>query len=144
MGNSIPSEIKVEFDNAAGALQDITQYVLTLGDFSVEQGLEEKHPFGKSWEESLPFGVGKVAPFDIGGLYDDAANGPDAVFAISTPDTPATANGSRTLKVTWKTTGGTKSSSVETYRQNYKRNTDRNGITKYAATVQPTGAITEA
>jgi hypothetical protein len=120
----------------------VSQFVLSLGDFSIEQGIEEKHTFGDVWEESLPFGVGKVAPFDIGGLYDDTAvSGPDLLFRITTPDTAAT--GSRTLKVTWKTTGGTKSTSVECFRTSYKVSADRNGLTKFSATVQPTGATTE-
>lgn len=142
MGNSIPSEIKIEFDDSAGVLRDVSQYVLTLGDLSVEQGLEEKHSFGDSWEEWLPFGVGKVNPFDIGGLYDDVATvGPDVLFAITTPDIPSGIT--RTLKVTWKTTGGTKSTAVECYRRSYTRTPDRNGLTKFKCTVQPTGAVTE-
>jgi hypothetical protein len=144
MGNSIPAEIKIEYDDSGGVLRDISQFVMTLGDFTIEQLLEEKHSFGDSWEESLPIGIGKVADIDIGGLYDDtaaASGGPDAIFRITAPDTPATA--SRTLKVTWKTTGGTKTSSVETYRQKYSASPDRNALTKFKATVRPTGTTTE-
>ena len=143
MGNSIPAEITVFLDNSSGTPKDLTSYVLTIGDFTIEQLLEEMRPFGATWETTLPIGVGKVAPLDIGGLYNDVANGPDALFRITTPDTPATANGARTLKLQYKTTGGTKSSAVECYRQNYKTSPDRNGLSKYTATVAPTGQPTE-
>jgi hypothetical protein len=42
--------------------------------------------------------------------------------------------------VTWRTG---KTTSVETYRQKYDRNPVRDGLTKFEATVQPTGATTE-
>lgn len=145
MGNSIPAEIKIEVDDSGGVLRDMSQFVLTLGDFTIEQLLEEKHSFGDSWEESLPIGIGRVADFDIGGLYDDtaaASGGPDALLRITAPDLPSTAT--RTVKVTWKTTGGTKSTSVECYRQKYSTSPDRNGLTKFKATLRPTGATTEA
>lgn len=141
MGNSIPAEVTVFFDDSGGTPRDVTQYCLGVGDFAVSQGLEEKHSFGDSWEESLPFGVGKVDDFDMTFLYDDTANGPVALFLITAPDTPASIT--RTLKVQWKTTGGTKSSQVETLRLNCKTKADRNGLTKMTATVRPTGATTE-
>lgn len=142
MGNSIPAEVSIKFDDSGGVLRDVTQFILTINGVSVEQLLEEKHSFGDSWEETLPIGIGKVAPVDLGGLYDDTAtSGPDVLFAIATPDTPATAT--RTLTIQWKTTGGTKSVSAECYRQKYVRSPDRNNLTKFTATVQPTGTTTE-
>lgn len=144
MGNSIPAEVTVFVDDSGGTPRDMTQFVMTIGDVSIEQLLEEKHSFGDSWEESLPVGVGKVADFELGGLYDDtaaASGGPDAILRITTPDLPST--GTRTVKIQYKTTGGTKSTAVECYRLKYSASPDRNGLTKFKATLRPTGATTE-
>jgi hypothetical protein len=139
MAKSTPAEIIVEFDDGAAAAQNISQYSITLNGISVEQILERADSFGDSWEEHLPIGKGKVAPVVIGGHFDDTAStGPDALFKITTPDGPATA--SRTLKVTWRTG---KTTSVETFRQKYDRNPVRDGLTKFEATLQPTGATVE-
>ena len=139
MALSPPSGIVVEYDNSGGSLVDISQHVLTLGDFKVEQITEEKHSFGDLWEEHLPVGVGRLPALPIGGLYDDtAATGPNALFGGQIPISPATA--SRTLKITWL---ADKTSSVETTLLDFTRSADRSALTKYTATVQPTGAVTE-
>lgn len=139
MANSIPSGIKIEYDNAGATLVDITQHVLTINDIEVESLIEEKHSFGDSWEEHLPIGIGRMAPVELSGLYDDtAATGPDSLFANRVPETPASAT--RTLKITLV---GTKTVSVETYLVSYKRSPDRGALTKYTARLQPTGAVTE-
>lgn len=141
MANSTPAGMKIEYDNAGGTLVDLTQYILTINDVDVEQVLEEKHTFGDSWEEFLPVGIGKVGPIELGGLFDDTATtGPDALFANRIPENPTTAT--RTLKVTWIAAG--KNTTVETYLISYNRSADRNGLTKYKAKLQPTGAVAEA
>lgn len=143
MSNSTPAGMKIEYDNAAGTLVDITQHVLTFNGLSVEQLLEEKHSFGDSWEESLPIGIGKLADITLGGLFDDTATtGPDALFGGRIPETPATAGLLRTLKITWIASG--KNTSVETILMKYDRKPDRNNLTKYEVTLRPTAATTEA
>jgi len=139
MAKSTPAEIVVEFDNSGGTLQNISQYSITLNGIEVEQILERADSFGDSWEEHLPVGKGKVAPVVLGGHFDDTAStGPDALLKITTPDTPAST--SRTLKITWRTGVTT---SVETWRQKYKRAPVRDNLTAFEATLQPTGATTE-
>jgi hypothetical protein len=135
-----PSSIVIEYDNSGGTLTNISQYVLEINDVSVENILEETHSFGDSWEESLPIGVGKVAEVTLTGLYDDTAStGPDALFANRVPEGPGTTT--RTLKITW---GSTKTTSVETQLASYVRTADRGALTRWSATLQPTGAVTEA
>jgi hypothetical protein len=86
MANYGPSDFKITYDST-----DITQYCMTINDGAIEQAVEEVHSLGDAWEEYLPVGVGKVAPIEIGGLYDDTAStGPDALFKITTPAGPAT------------------------------------------------------
>lgn len=138
MANSIPAGIVVMYDDNGGTPRDITQFVETLDGIDVEGLLEEKHSFGDSYEESLPIGIQRMGQITIGGLYDDVANGPDALFVRTAPETPSSAT--RTLTITWKSG---KTTAVETYMAKYTRTADRNGLTKYTAVLQPTGTITE-
>lgn len=139
MALSIPSGVKIEYDNGSDTLVDITQYVLSVNDFDVETITEEKHTFGDSWEEHLPIGLGRVPIIEIGGLYDDTASvGPDALFANRAPETPTSTT--RTLKITWRTG---KTTSIETYLITYRRSADRNAVTKFTARLQPSGAPVE-
>lgn len=95
------NSLKVEFDNSAGTLVDISQYVLTINGVRVEAILQESHSFGDAWFESLATGLRRMTKVTIGGLYDDATGGPDDVFK-GVPSAPSDAT--RTLKITW---GGT-------------------------------------
>lgn len=141
MALSSPATLKIEYDNGSGTPVDITQYVLTINDISVESVLEEMHPFGTPWEAYMPVGIGKIAPVELGGLWDDTVTtGPDALFSGRVPEVPGTAI-TRTLKVTWKTAG--KYTNFETYLISYDRTAERNNLTKFKVKLQPTGAITE-
>jgi hypothetical protein len=140
MAKSVPSGVKIEYDNAAGTLVDISQHVLTINEFNIESLMEEVHTFGDSWEEYLPIGIGRLGQIQIGGLWDDTAStGPDALFGGRVPETPTT--NTRTLKITW---AGSKTSSVETVLMAYNRALDRNALTKYTVVLQPYGQVTEA
>ena len=140
MANSAPSGIKVEYDNAGGSLVDISQFVLNIGEISVESAFEEVHSFGDSWEEQLPVGIGKSGQIELGGIYDDSVGGPDSVFANRVPEVPGVTP-TRTLKITWV---GTKTTTFETYLVAYKRSPDRSALTKWSATLAPTGSFSEA
>lgn len=140
MAKSTPAGIVIKYDNSGGTLVDLSQYILTIGGVDVESVLEEVHSFGDSWEESLPIGVGKMAPIVLGGLYDSVVTvGPDALFIRTSPETPTSAT--RTLEITWE---GSKKTTVETFVKVYKRSPDRNALTKFEVTLQPTGTVTEA
>ena len=136
---STPADIIITLDDAGGDARIITPYVLTINDVDIESLMEETHPFGVSWEESLPIGIGRMAPIELGGLWDDTAVlGPDVMFSGAAPQTPATTQ--RTLEITWYTG---KTTAVECYVTSYKRTADRNGLTKWSATLQPTGTVQE-
>ncbi len=135
MSNYGPADFTITYDSA-----DITNFVMTINDVTVEQALEEVHALGDSWEEWLVVGVGKMGAIEIGGIYDDAAGGPDAKFAnrVGT-ETPATA--AKSLVITW---GGAKTTTVSTHLVSYTRKADRNGLTKWTSKLQPTGIVQEA
>lgn len=140
MANYGPADLTVEYDNAAGTLVDITAHVLTVNDIDVENMTEEVRPFGASWDVHKGIGVGRMPVVELGGVYDDTAStGPDALFANRVPEGPATAT--RSLKFTW---GSSKTTNVETILLAYRRSVDKNGLTRWLARLQPTGAVTEA
>lgn len=143
MANATPSGTKIEYDNASDVLQDITPHVLTINEVDIESLSEEIHSFGMTFESFKPIGIARISQIELSGLYDDTAAGspnmgPDALFANRAPETPASVT--RTLKITWRTG---KTTSVETYLSHYKRQADRNALTKYTAILLPFGTVTE-
>jgi hypothetical protein len=141
MAHGGPADLQIEYDDdgSPGSLVDITQHVITFNGVSIESMIEEVRSFGDSWDEHLPIGVGKIAPIEFGGLLDDAADGPDDLFANRVPESPNTPT--RTFKVTWF---GTKTTAFETILVKYDRTPDKNALHKYTVTLQPTGSPTEA
>ena len=140
MANYGPADITINYDNVGGSPVDISAHVLTINDVDVENITEEVRPFGAAWDTHLAIGVGRLPVIELGGVYDDTAStGPDALFAGRVPEGPATA--ARTLTVTW---GSTKTTGVETILLTYRRTADKNGLTRWLARLQPTGAVTEA
>jgi hypothetical protein len=135
MANYGPADFTITYDG-----DDITPYVMTIGDFTVEQALEEVHALGDNWEEWLVVGVGKIGVLELGGIYDTTASGPDSQFAnrVGT-ETPATA--AKEVVITW---GGAKTSTFDTHLISYSRKADRNGLTRWSAKLQTTGDVTEA
>jgi hypothetical protein len=103
---------------------------VTIG---VEIGLEESTAFGDTWAAFLSTGVQRAAPFTVGGLYDDTATtGPDAKFN--------TLGTTIAIVTTW---GGSKTSAFNAIVQKYVRLAKMGAMTRYVATLQPTGAVTE-
>ncbi len=140
MANYGPADITIEYDNSGDSLIDISAHVLTVNDIDVENLSEELRPFGASWESHKTIGVGRLPVIEIGGVYDDTgATGPNALFGGRVPEGPGAST--RTFKITW---GSTKTSSVETILLTYRRTADKNGLTRWLARIQPTGAVTEA
>ena len=140
MALSAPSGIVIEYDNAALALVNITQYVQSITEFNTESIVEETHTFGDTFEEQTPIGLARLSDITIEGLYDDTVTvGPDALFANRTPESPDA--DTRTLKITWRSG---KTSSVETRLKAYNRMADRNALTRYSVTLVPYGIVTEA
>jgi hypothetical protein len=134
-----PADLVIEYDDDAGVLQDITEHVLSFNGITKEQLTEEVRAFGSAWDRNITIGVGKGDPIELGGLFDDVANGPDDLFGNRTfPEGPSAAT--RTIKITWF---GSKTTEWETILQKYGRNPNKNEAHKYATTLLTTGAPTE-
>lgn len=128
-------DLTIEIDNSGGTLVDMTSHITEINDVEKEAALEESTPFGAAWATSLASGVKLMAEIEITGFYDDTAStGPDVVIGGGLGDT-------RTVAVTW---GSTKKTTVEAIIAKYTRIAKVKESTKYKATLQPTGAVTEA
>ncbi|HXG69523.1 MAG TPA: hypothetical protein VNJ04_02810 [Gemmatimonadaceae bacterium] len=137
MANYGPTNIIIKVDDADGMLRTMTPYILSINDVSIEAVMEETNAFGDAWRESLATGVRFMSDINLGGLFDDVALGPDIVFSGVASGPSAT---TRTFEITY---GGTKVTSVETLIQKYSRKPDRNALTKFDATLRPTGIVVE-
>ena len=134
MANSSPADIVVSYDG-----DNITAHVQTINDVDVEQILEEVRALGDAWDAYLSVGIGKMAPIELGGIYSDVADGPDDQFAGRVPEAVATA--AKVLIITW---AAGKTTTVSTHLVKYVRKVDKNALTRWTATLQPTGAVVEA
>ncbi len=133
MANYGFDDLKIEFDNSGGSLVDMSQHVLSFNGIDLKSLFEESHAAGDSWVEQLFTGLNRGENVVLGGNYDDTATtGPDVIFNAR--------GATRTLKVTW---GGTKTTSIETCIESYKRSVERGAVTKYETTLLCTGAPTE-
>ena len=96
MGEFDSKDIKVEFDNAAGALQDITQYLLDFPGIMVQAGVDDAWtPLGAVVERKGIVGIDIVDDIDMTLKFDDVATtGPWALFNARGDD-------DRELKVTY-------------------------------------------
>ncbi len=104
---------------------------VTLG---IEVGTEEATAFGDEWEKHISTGIKRGDPITVGGHYDDTAStGPDA--KLNTLGTTVA------IVITW---GGTKTSTFDAIVKRYERLAKVGEMTRYVATLQPTGEITEA
>lgn len=119
-------DIKIGGQSIKGHVQDD----ITIG---VEIGTEESTSYGSEYEEHISNGIKRMDPITVGGFYDDTAStGPDAKFNQL--------GETITFKIDW---GGTKSTSVDTIVKRYERLGKVGDMTRYVATLLPTGAITE-
>lgn len=100
----------------------------------IEVKTEEATAFGDAWEQHISTGIKRAEPITVGGFYDDTATtGPDAKFNVL--------GTTLTIVITW---GGTKTSTFDAIAQRYQRIGSQGGMTRYVATLLPTGTITEA
>jgi len=130
-------QVTVTYDDAAGAPQIITGFVMELGAAEIEVEQESSEAFGDAWRAFTPTGMRKVAPINVKGLFDTTlVTGPHVVLRPGDADaTPGAAT--RTLVIVF---GDSKTFTVETRLQKYKVISSNGKLTQFDATIQPTGA----
>lgn len=115
---------------------NMSQHVDTLNGADIEAMLQQSDTFGDSWVEQLYTGIRRMEPIVVEGFYDDTATtGPDAKFGGAALGTTVA------VVLTW---GGAKTSSFNAVISRYARTPGRGELSRYAATLTPTGAVTEA
>jgi hypothetical protein len=120
-------ELTVDTETMKAYIQDD----LTL---AVEVATEELTAFGDEWQKHVSTGIKRADAITVGGFYDDTAtDGPDARFnALGTEID---------IVLTW---GGSKTSTFSTIVQKYERLAKVGEMTRYVATLLPTGEVQEA
>ena len=114
--------------------QSMKAHILDDVTLLVEAKTEEATAFGSEWESHVSTGIKRADPITVGGYYDDTATtGPDAKFNVL--------GTTLTIIITW---GGSKTSSFSAIAQKYQRVGTSGGMTRYVATLLPTGEVTEA
>jgi len=140
MANATWADLTVEFDNAAGTLQNISNNVLTINGINIKAEVQDVTGAGLGYVKKLFAGLLSAEQVTLGLLYDDAvAPASDALF--NDPGCKNTTAGTRTLKVTWR---GAKATSVETIITSYSRQPKKGELTMCEVTLDPTGTIGEA
>ncbi len=133
--------IKVEFDNATGTLQNMSQYVTALNGFKINAETVDTTYLGSTWLTKAAAGVKSVDDITLEGFYDDTATtGPDAIF--SDVGNTNTTGITRTLKITWDMPTAAKTSSVECIIKSYERAPVKGELTKFTVVLEPTDAVT--
>jgi hypothetical protein len=127
-------DLTLQIDSiVGGSLTSLNAYVTEVDAFEIEASLEDGHTAGDSWVERLFTGLKDAKEFSITGFYDDTAStGPNAML-IGIGDI-------RSFQFTW---GAAKTSAFECVIQKYARSPKKGELTKFKATLAPTGAVTE-
>lgn len=128
-------DLELEIDaTVGGSLTSLKAYVNEVSGLDIEAILEESDTAGDSWKERVFTGLKDAKEFTVKGFYDDTAStGPNAML-VGIGDV-------RSFKFTW---GGAKTSAFESLIKSYGRYPRRGELTKFQATICPTGAVTEA
>ena len=139
-GKRSSSEVTVSYDDAPGGTpQAMGQHILEMNGVKITNALELSHAFGDSAEESTPSGMQKADDMAFTGYFDTTATtGPHVVFRPVAGDFDP--NGAtRSLIVVL---GDSKTFTVETRLIDYEVKATVGSLTKYTATVRPTGSFT--
>ena len=128
-------DLELEIDaSVGGSLTSLKAYVTEVSGFEVEAILEDGHTAGDTWVERVFTGLKDAKEFTLKGFYDDTAStGPNAML-VGIGDV-------RSFRFTW---GGSKTSAFEALIGKYSRLPAKGELTKFEATIVPTGAVTEA
>ena len=129
------SNLKIELDNNADALKDISAFVTEINGYTVEQILEEISSAGDSTDRWGVVGFEQKSEITLSGPYDDAA---DSLVAITLD---GEGGSTRTLKLTFDG-GASDTRQVECFIKSTERAPSRGAFTKYTIVLRPTGAVT--
>ena len=139
VGRQGSANVTVTMDDSGGPPRVITNFVMELGGVKISPALENSHAFGDAWEESAAAGVSKADDIAVGGLFDTTATtGPHVVFTPAANDSDPNGT-SRTLAIVF---GDSKTFTVETRIVSYEVVASVGKLSRFTATLRPTGTAT--
>ena len=128
-------DLKIEIDDTVGgALKDISAYVTEIGNYTVEEILEELTSAGDSTDRWAATGIEQKSEITLKGPYDDQANSLVALTLDGEGEL-------RTLKLTFDA-AASDTRQVECLIKSTERAPTRGAFHGYAITLRPTGAVT--
>lgn len=131
------ADVTITFDDAAGAPQIITNFVMQLGAAKIKVETQSSDAFGDLWDEFSPTGRRGCPPIPISGLFNTTlVTGPHVVLRPGDADALPNA-ATRTLALVF---GDGKTFTVETRITEYGVEAHNGKLTDFNAIVQPTGA----
>lgn len=139
------NDVKIWFDNSAGTLVDISQYVTEFGGVQITAMTEQTSTFGDTWVENTYVGMKELGDLTIKGFYDETAStGINAV--INNSGTPGVGE-TRTFIICYNASTGTTNnyrvSYLETIITGYNRLPEVGGLTKFELTLKPASSMTD-
>lgn len=143
-GKQSSADVTVTYDDAPGGSGvAIQNFLMELGGAKIIVGQETSTAFGDAWKESVPTGVRESPDIAVSGFFDTTpaagspptGGGPHVVLRVVDGD--ADPNGStRTLAIVF---GDSKTFTVETRLVDYEVAGQNGTLTKFNATIRPTG-----
>ena len=135
-----PSVVITIDDSAGGAARIVTPYVLEIGAVKITANTEPSTAFGDAWEENIPTAIRKVEELTLSGFLDDAA-APAPHVVLKSVDIDPNAAAARDLVIDFGGGAGTNTIlTVGVLVTSYEVQGTVNGLTRFTATLLPTGA----
>jgi hypothetical protein len=132
-GKQGSDKVIVTIDDASGAPQIITGFVMDLGGAEIEMELESSESFGKKWREKAPTGMWTSPPIGVKGHFDTTTvTGPHVVLRPNPNVTPVL----RTVKLE---VGDSTTFTVEAWLNKSKVAPSNGKLTGFEATLTPSG-----
>jgi hypothetical protein len=130
------SAVTVTYDDLPGGTgRAVTNHILEMGGIKITSDMEKSDAFGDIWDEHTPVGHTRLEPLTMSGIWDTSATtGPHVVFGAPDDDP---ADSTRTLVVVF---GDGKTMTVETRLTAYEVTGRNGGLTRFTASILPTGA----
>ena len=128
-------DLKVELDNNADALQNISAWVESINGWTLEALTEELTAAGDATDRWGSVGFTSKEEVVLEGRIDTTAN---SLYML----TKGAEGDTRTLKLTFDGVGATDVQTVECIISKTERKPERRTITKFIVTLRPNGAVT--
>ena len=140
MGKYGSPSVTITLDDSGGTPRIITGFVLQMGALKISNKTQGNTAYGLAWEASLVTGMRAGTPIALLGLYDDTALvGTGATLVVT--DADAVPGFTRTLSVV---IGGGHTYLAEVILQDSAVVPKAGMLTEFAATLLPTGTITQS